>query len=53
MIGEKLNETPFPEKEDFYSHLNMQDITDAGCVLAKRICKGNIMIRMFKAIHHC
>ena len=26
---EKFNETSIPEKEDFYSHLNMEDITDA------------------------
>ena len=26
---EKLNETSLPEKEYFYSHLNMEDITDA------------------------
>ena len=25
-----------PEKEDFYSHLNMKDITDANCRHAKR-----------------
>ena len=25
----KFNETLLPEKEDFYSHLNMEDITDA------------------------
>ena len=25
---EKFNETPFPIKEDFYSHLNMEDIED-------------------------
>ena len=25
----KINETLLPEKEDFYSHLNMEDITDA------------------------
>ena len=24
-----LNETSLPEKEDFYSHLNTEDITDA------------------------
>ena len=24
----KFNETSFPEKEDFYSHLNMEDITE-------------------------
>ena len=29
---EKFNEMPLPEKEDFYSHLNMKDITDASCV---------------------
>ena len=26
---EKFNETSLPEKEDFYSHLNMEDITGA------------------------
>ena len=26
---EKFNETSLPKKEDFYSHLNMEDITDA------------------------
>ena len=26
---EKFNGTSIPEKEDFYSHLNMEDITDA------------------------
>ena len=26
---EKFNETSLPGKEDFYSHLNMEDITDA------------------------
>lgn len=25
----KFNEIPLPEKEDFYSNLNMEDITDA------------------------
>ena len=28
---EKFNETSLPEKEDFYSHVNMEDITDADC----------------------
>ena len=28
-----------PEKEDFYSHLNMEDITDTDCAHAKRVCK--------------
>ena len=26
---EKFDETLFPEKNHFYSHLNMEDITDA------------------------
>ena len=36
---EKFNETSLPEKEDFYSHLNMEDITDADYTHAKRVCK--------------
>ena len=36
---EKFNETKLPEKEDFYSHLNMEDITDADYAHAKRVCK--------------
>ena len=37
MIGK--NETLLSEKEDFYSHLNMEDITDTDCVHVKRVCK--------------
>ena len=29
IIGKKLNETSFPDKKDFYSHLSMEDITYA------------------------
>ena len=36
---EKFNETSLPEKEDFYSHLNMEDITDTDYSHAKRVCK--------------
>ena len=36
---EKFNETSLPEKEDFCSHLNMEDITGADYAYAKRICK--------------
>ena len=36
---EKFNETLLPEKEDFYSHLYMQDITDADYARTKRVCK--------------
>ena len=36
---EKFNETTLSEKEKFYSNLNMEDITDTGCMNAKRVCK--------------
>ena len=36
---EKFKETSLPEKEDFYSHLNVEDITDADYAHAKRVCK--------------
>ena len=35
----KFNETSLPEKEGFYSHLNMEDITHADYAHAKRDCK--------------
>ena len=50
----------FPGKEDFYSGVNMEDITDAVYAHTKRVCKDfqikvyeNIMTCMFKAIHCC
>ena len=36
---EKFNETSLPKKEDLYSHLNMEDFTDADYVHAKRVRK--------------
>ena len=36
---EKFSETSSPKKEDFYSHLNMEDITHADYMLTKRVCK--------------
>ena len=36
---EIFNETQLPEKEDFCSHLNMDDITEADYVHTKRDCK--------------
>ena len=36
---EKFNEISLPEQQDFYSHLNMEDITDADYMHKKRICK--------------
>ena len=37
---EKFNETSLPEKEDFYSHLNVGDIADADYTHAKRVRKN-------------
>ena len=34
---EKFNETSLPERQDFYSHLNMENITDADYAQAKRV----------------
>ena len=36
---EEFNETSFHEKEEFYSNLNMEGITDADYMSAKRVCK--------------
>ena len=36
---EKFNGTLLSEREEFFSHLNMEDITDADYVHAKRVCK--------------
>ena len=36
---EKLNKTSLSEKEDFSSHLNMEDITDADYTHTKSVCK--------------
>ena len=34
-----FNEAPLPKKEEFYSNLNMDDITDADYMHAKRVYK--------------
>ena len=36
---EKFNETSLPEKEDFYSNLKMEGITDVDYMHRKRVCK--------------
>ena len=36
---EKFNETSLPEKDDFCSYLNMEDLIDADYVHAKRVCE--------------
>ena len=35
----KFNKTSLPEKKGFYSHLNMEDVTDGDYAHAKRVCK--------------
>ena len=35
----KFNKTSLPEKENFYAHLNMEDISDAYYGHAKRVYK--------------
>ena len=36
---EKSDDKSLPEKENFYSHLNLEDITDADYSHVKRFCK--------------
>ena len=36
---EKFNETTLPEKQEFNSNLNMEDIEDADYLHVKRVCK--------------
>ena len=43
---EKFNETSLAEREEFYSNLNMEDITDADYMHAKRVCKDFIIKKL-------
>ena len=36
---EKINETTLPEKEEFYSNLNLEEITDEDYMHGKIVCK--------------
>ena len=36
---ENFNETTLPEKEEFYSNLNLENITDTDYMHVKRVCK--------------
>ena len=47
---EKFNETKLREREDFYSHLNMEDITDADYRHTKGVCK-DLQIKYFEEYH--
>ena len=37
--GEKVNETKLPEKKEFYSNLNIKDITNEDYMHAKELAK--------------
>ena len=39
-VWEKFNEKALPEKEECYSNLNMEDITDVGYMHVNGACKG-------------
>ena len=47
---EKFKEMSLPEKEDFYSYLNMENITDEDYTHAKRVCK-DIQIKKLGGYH--
>ena len=36
---EKLNQTSLPEKENFYGHINIEDLTDANYAHTKEFVK--------------
>ena len=55
VIGKILMKLNYPEKEELYSKLNLEDITDADYMYPKRICKdfeiknwGNTMIYILR-----
>ena len=56
---ENFNETWLPDKEHFYSHLSMEDITDADYMHAEGVCKEFKINNlgewhfMFKTIRYC
>ena len=57
---EKFNETSLLQKEDFYIHLNMDDITDANYTHRKIVSKdfeiknlGKYHDFLLKVIHYC
>ena len=45
---EKLNETSLPDKEDLYSNLNMEDITDADYMHQNFFCTRISKISSFE-----
>ena len=47
---EKFNEASLPDKVDHYSHLNMEDVTDADYTHAKRSCRDFEEFKEFRWI---
>ena len=47
---DKSNKTSLPKKEDFYSHLYMEDIVDADYAHTKRVCE-DFEIKNLKEYH--
>ena len=47
---EKFNEASLPDKVDYYSHLNMEYITDADYMHAKRACRDFEEFKEFRWI---
>ena len=37
---EKFNEIKLPRKQEFYSNVDMEEITDADYIYGKRVCKN-------------
>ena len=57
---EKFNEKSLPNKEDFYSSLNMEDITDIDYRNGKKVFKGfeinnlgNYHDLYLQTVHYC
>ena len=49
MIGKSIMKTTLPKKEEFYSSLNMEAITDTDSMHPKRVFK-NFEIKKFRLI---
>ena len=55
---ERFDETSLPDKEAFYSKLNLEDITDKDYEHAQKVWEvfeilATIMTYMFKVVHYC
>ena len=46
-----FSETTLPRKEELYSNLNMEEITDADYMHRKRVCK-DFVIKILGEYHH-